>query len=272
MSKKRTTDDVGQFIDQLEKQINRAPDGVNTNSLREALRSIVESFGVPGDDRVKIWFLLDRSGSMESLAEDVIGGFNQFVTEQAAKPGKARLTAVQFDGQNPFEVIYDAQQISTVRQLTSSVYRPRASTPLHDAMGKLIQTADRRVANRSEKNKPEEDQLVIVFTDGLENASLEFDRAQVFELIKERTDAGWTFVFMGANQDSYAEGHKIGMNDGNVQNYQATPDSVKDAFASISRASLDFRNKDSLQRVMDQKHFFGGVKEAEDADEGKLVR
>jgi hypothetical protein len=265
MSKKPTPEDVRQFVDHLKKQINEAPEGVNTKGLRKALGRIAESLGVPGDDRVKIWFLLDRSGSMELLAPDVIGGFNQFVADQVAKPGKARLTAVQFDGQDAFDVICDAVLIDDVAKLTSSVYRPRASTPLHDAMGKLIQTADRRVANRSEKNKPKEDQLIIVFTDGLENASLEFDRAQVFELIKERTDAGWTFVFMGANQDSYAEGYKMGMDDGNVQNYEATPDNVKAAFASISRASLEFRAKDSLQRVVDKKQFFGGVKEAEDA-------
>jgi len=265
MSKKSTPEDVRQFVDHLKSKINEAPDGVNTRGLRKALDRLTESLGVPGDDRVKIWFLLDRSGSMELLAPDVIGGFNQFVADQVAKLGKTRLTAVQFDGQDAFDVICDAVAIDDVPNLTSSVYRPRASTPLYDAMGKLIQTADRRLENRSEKNKPGEDQLVIVFTDGCENASREFDREQVFDLIKERTDAGWTFVFMGANQDSYAESHKIGMSDGNVQNYEATPGSVKAAFASISRASLDFRAKDSHQRSVDQRHFFGGVKEAEDA-------
>ena len=132
-------------------------------------------------------------------------------------------------------------------------------------MGKLIQTADRRVANRSEKNKPKEDQLIIVFTDGLENASLEFDRAQVFELIKEPTDTGWTFVFMGANQDSYGEGRKIGLVDGNVQNYDSSGESVHHAFYSISRASSEFRAKPRRQRHTDKDNFFGGRKEAENA-------
>jgi len=221
--------------------------------------------GGPENNRVKIWFLLDRSGSMELLAADVIGGFNQYVNDQAGNPRKARLTAVQFDGLNPFEVICDARLIDDVPTLTSSMYEPRGMTPLYDAVGELIRTADQRLVDRSNRNEPKEDQLVIVFTDGCENVSREFDRAQVFDLIKERTDAGWTFVFMGANQDSYAEGHKIGMNDGNVQNYEATPDSVKAAFVSLSRASLDFRSKDHYQRNADRSHFFGGVKEAEDA-------
>ncbi len=247
------------FIDNMKEQLVNAPKGVDTSGLADALKKLAD----PCEDRVKIWFLLDRSGSMQGLTEDVIGGFNQFVTDQAAKPGKARLTAVQFDGGDPFEVIMDAKRIGKVPKLTSEVYQPRGVTPLYDAVGKLITSAEKHIAHRKEKGWPEEDQLVIVFTDGLENASRKFSRRKVFDLIRDRMDAGWTFVFMGANQDSYAEGHKIGLVDGNVQNYAATPESVKVAFSSISRASVEFRNKNRTQRVQDREDFFGGVKEAE---------
>ena len=252
-------DETQTFIDNLNKQLANAPEGVDTSGLTDAMKKLTD----PEDERVKIWFLLDRSGSMQGLTEDVIGGFNQFVNDQAAKPGKARLTTVQFDGGDPFEVIIDAKRISKVPALTSDVYQPRGVTPLHDAVGRLITTADQRITSREERELPEEDQLVIVFTDGLENASREFGRSQVFDLIKDRMDAGWTFVFMGANQDSYAEGHKIGLVDGNVQNYAATPESIKVAFSSVSRASVEFRNKGRLQRNQDREDFFGGVKEAE---------
>ena len=252
-------DETHTFIDNLNKQLANAPEGVDTSGLTDAMKKLTD----PGEEWVKIWFLLDRSGSMQGLTEDVIGGFNQFVNDQAAKPGKARLTTVQFDGGDPFEVIIDAKRISKVPALTSDVYQPRGVTPLYDAVGRLITTADQRITSREERELPEEDQLVIVFTDGLENASREFGRSQVFDLIKDRMDAGWTFVFMGANQDSYAEGHKIGLVDGNVQNYAATPESIKVAFSSVSRASVEFRNKGRLQRNQDREDFFGGVKEAE---------
>lgn len=252
-------DETQTFIDNLKQQLANAPEGVDTSGLTDVIKKLAD----PGEERVKIWFLLDRSGSMQGLTEDVIGGFNQFVTDQAAKPGKARLTAVQFDGGDPFEVIIDAKRIGKVPALTSEVYQPRSVTPLYDAVGRLITTADQRITHRAEQSWPEEDQLVIVFTDGLENASREFGRSQVFDLIKDRMDAGWTFVFMGANQDSYAEGHKIGLVDGNVQNYAATPESIKVAFSSVSRASVEFRNKGRLQRNQDREDFFGGVKEAE---------
>jgi Mg-chelatase subunit ChlD len=254
-----TANETQTFINNLTEQLNNAPEGVDTSALAEALKALSE----PPEERVKIWFLLDRSGSMEGLTEDVVGGFNQFVGDQAAKPGKARLTAVQFDGDDPFEVLVDAKRIGSVPRLTSDVYRPRGMTPLYDSIGRLISVADERIAERATHNRPEEDQLVIVFTDGLENASRKFGRQEIFDLITRRMDADWTFVFMGANQDSYAEGRKIGLVDGNVQNYAATPDSIKVAFSSISRASVEFRNKSRLQRGHDKKDFFGGVKEAE---------
>jgi len=262
------------FIEGLKQQIANAPDGVDVSQLEEAITALeAADLNRPADDeRVKIWFLLDRSGSMGHLAEDVIGGFNQFVTEQAAKPGKARLTAVQFDGTDPFEVIFDAHKVTQVPSLTSTTYQPRDVTPLYDAIGRLIARADDRIADRKSGNRPVEDQLVIVFTDGLENASREFDRAQVFDLIKDRTDQDWTFVFMGANQDSYDEGHKMGLVDGNVQDYDATGESVAYAFASMSRASGEYRNKSRVRRRADKQQFFGGLKEAEEALRRKKTR
>ena len=217
------------------------------------------------EDRAKIWFLLDRSGSMASVAEDVIGGFNYFLAEQAAHAGECRMTVVQFDSEDPFEVIADGKKPDDVPELNDSVYQPRGLTPLYDAMGELIKRADKRIAKRAKAEKSAEDQLVVVFTDGLENDSRRYDRLKVFELVKKRQDDGWTFVFMGANQDSYTEGGKIGLATGNVQDYAATPESVSAAFGSMSRATGEFRGKSRTQRGADKDAFFGGLKEAEEA-------
>ena len=215
------------------------------------------------EDRAKIWFLLDRSGSMASVAEDVIGGFNYFLAEQAAQAGECRMTVVQFDSEDPFEVIADGKKPDDVPELNDSVYQPRGLTPLYDAMGELIKRADKRIAKRAKAEKSAEDQLVVVFTDGLENDSRRYDRPKVFELVKKRQDDGWTFVFMGANQDSYAEGDKIGLDDGNVQNYAADSDNIAMAYQSMNRATSDFRGKSHQRRVADKADFFGGLKEAE---------
>jgi len=256
-----TTNDTTAFIEAIKQQLADAPDGVDTSAINAA----IEALANPEEERVKIWFLLDRSGSMQHLTEDVIGGFNQFLADQTTKPGKARMTAVQFDGDNPFEVIYDAKRVATISPLTNRTYFARGITPLYDAVGTLIEHADARIVKRAKGGHPLEDQLVIVFTDGRENASRRFDRTQVFDLIKQRMDDDWTFVFMGSNQDSYAEGGKIGLVDGNVQDYAATPESVDKAFASMSRATGEFRGKPRMGRIADKERFFGGLKEAEEA-------
>ncbi len=212
----------------------------------------------------KLWFLLDRSGSMRRLTEDVIGGFNTFVTDQAREPGRAHLTLVQFDSEAPFEIIHDAARIEDVPELTAGIYRPRGMTPLLDAIGKLIEHADERIEARSRDERPAEDQLVVIFSDGLENASSKYSRARVAELISLRQEAGWEFVFMGANQDSYLEGGRIGVQRESISNFEPSSEGTEAAFRSISRAASEYRGKTRVERTRDSGTFFGGTREAED--------
>ena len=83
---------------------------------------------------VHVHLLLDRSGSMASIASDVIGGFNEFLRDQQAKPGDCRMTLVQFDSQEPFELLAEARNIGEVPALDGGSYRPRGATPLLDAL------------------------------------------------------------------------------------------------------------------------------------------
>ena len=211
----------------------------------------------------KLWFLIDRSGSMSRLTQDVIGGFNTFIAEQAQGPGGVRLTLVQFDSQAPFEVIHDAALVEEVPPLTTETYRPRGGTPLLDAIGELISHADRRIGIRSRDERPAEDQLVVIFSDGLENASHRFSRAAVAELIGERQESGWEFVFMGANQDSYLEAGRIGFSEESISNFAADERGTSAAFASISRATSEYRGKTRVERTRDHGKFYGGTREAE---------
>ena len=255
------------YLDRLRRLIADAPDGFDVASLQSALSDAEAAAAAGADhDRTKVWLLLDRSGSMQHLTHDLIGGFNQFLAEQQAKPGKARMSVVLFDGHDPFEVVVDAKRIGNVPELTTSTYGARGVTPLYDALGTLIETADRRIARRNESGRPAEDQLVLVFTDGLENASIRFDRARVFEMVKERQDdGGWTFVFMGANQDSYSTGGGLGFADGSVQDFAATPQSVRSSFAEFSRGTSSYRAKPRMQRHVENRVFFEGRKLAEEA-------
>ncbi|MEQ8842289.1 MAG: ADP-ribosylglycohydrolase family protein [Acidimicrobiales bacterium] len=187
-------------------------------------------------DRVHVAVLLDRSGSMSSIADDTIGGFNTFVAQQRELPGECRITLVQFDGLDPQAVVADAVPVAKIADLDERTYQPRGSTPLLDALGTLIETIDRRTTA-----DPDEFQLVAVITDGQENASSRFTRDRIADMVKARSDAGWAFVFLGANIDSFGEARTMGMRHGQAADWDHTGDGVRDGFAMLAESSIAVR-------------------------------
>lgn len=167
-------------------------------------------------DRV---FLLDVSGSMESCWDDTIGGFNSFLSDQKATGG--RLTLVQFD--HEYTVTCSRTPIKDVKPLTRETYKPRGSTALLDAIGTMIKDWTARA-------KPS----VVILTDGLENSSKKFTKAHIKDLIEAKTKEGWTFAYLGANQDAFAEAGSIGIAPGCTMNYEGTR--TPDAFTRLSAA------------------------------------
>jgi uncharacterized protein YegL len=206
-------------------------------------------------DGVHVSFLLDRSGSMGRIVDDVIGGFNQFHREQQRQPGACRMTLVQFDSQAPFEILTDAISVHEVPPLDPLRYQPRGGTPLYDALGHLLELADRHARGR------DEDTVVVVFTDGQENASVSWSREAVFERIESLKEKGWTFVFMGANQDSYAASGRLRFTAGSTSNWHLRDS--RTAFSSMSRSMASFRSKQRTEREIQKGDFFEGLKEAE---------
>lgn len=161
-------------------------------------------------DRSHITIVLDRTGSMESIREDVIGGFNAFLAQQQAAPDPATLTLVQFDSQDPYEVLHSAEPIATVPPLTLEKYVPRASTPLYDAMGRGILDLEATLAAMPDAERPAK-VIFVVVTDGQENASLEFDRARVTNLITAKKSLGWDFVFLSADLAAFDDAQRMGV-------------------------------------------------------------
>jgi len=206
---------------------------------------------------VHVSFLLDRSGSMEPIRGDVIGGFNQFLREQQAQSCTCRMTLVQFDSQAPFEVIADGVDVRELPALDASCYCPRGGTPLLDALGHLIDHAERRARGR------DEDAVIVVFTDGQENASHHWTRSALFERIDGLRARGFSFVFMGANQDSYCEAGSLGIGAANTSNWR--PSNTLEAIKQVSRSLGSYRSKDRAARVRQSSDFFEGVKEAEES-------
>lgn len=153
-----------------------------------------------------IAFLLDRSGSMQSIKSDVVGGFDAFLAEQRAGDGDCRVTLAQFDDQ--YEVVYRAVPVNEVRPLALN---PRNSTALLDSMGKLITDTAAEIAALAEDDKPGS-VIIAIMTDGLENASHEWSRPAIKSLVEQQTNEfGWEFLYMGADQDAVEVGKDLGV-------------------------------------------------------------
>lgn len=153
-----------------------------------------------------IAFLLDRSGSMQSIKSDVVGGFDAFLAEQRAGDGECLVTLAQFDDE--YEVVYRSKPLSDVPPL---VLNPRNSTALLDSMGKLITDTAAHIAALSEDDKPGT-VIVAIMTDGMENASREWRQPDIKALVEQQTNEfGWEFLYMGADQDAVEVGKDLGV-------------------------------------------------------------
>lgn len=156
----------------------------------------------PAPSHTFIAFILDRSGSMNVMREAAIAGFNEFLRDQQSAPGSARLSLVQFDDR--YEVHADNLPISEVVELTASTYQPRGSTALLDAVGKTIDDTQARIEELAAAQRPEH-VVFAIFTDGLENSSLNYTWQEISQRIRERREKdGWEFLFLAANQDAVA--------------------------------------------------------------------
>jgi len=159
-------------------------------------------------------FLLDRSGSMQSIKSDVIGGFDAFLELQRAGEGLCTVTLAQFD--HEYEVVYRGIALGQVPPLA---LWPRGRTALHDSMGKLITDTAAEISALAEDDRPGT-VIVAIMTDGLENASREWRRSDIKALVEQQTnDSGWEFLYMGADQDAVEVGRGLGVKDGQAVTY-----------------------------------------------------
>jgi ADP-heptose:LPS heptosyltransferase len=185
--------------------------------------------------------IIDRSGSMASISNDAIGGFNTFLEEQRKVPGEATLTFVQFDTE--YEIVHENKPLQNVPELNHDTYQPRGMTALLDAVGRTIDDTGRRLANMPEGSRPEK-VIIAILTDGEENSSRKYDLGKVRELIKHQKDNyQWEFIFLGANQDAFAEAAKIGIDAKDSFNFAATEKGVRSAYTNMSASVAQYRTK-----------------------------
>lgn len=196
------------------------------------------------NDYTHVSILIDRSGSMQSIKSDVIGGFNQLIDDQKLVPGELTITLAQFDQNNglQYDLINNFSPLKEVISLTNENYVPRGSTPLNDALAKLINDTGKVLADKPEQDRPSK-VLIVSITDGRENASKEHTKESLKALIEnQEKNYNWQFMYIGANQDTFAESASRGI----TANYAFTSDSfgTKKMSKVMSSTIASYRSSD----------------------------
>lgn len=198
-----------------------------------------------------ITIILDRSGSMGSIKDATIEGFNTFLKDQKKDEYKSRVSFVQFD--DVYEAVYEGKNIDEVQYLNCDSFQPRGLTALLDAVGTSIQTAKKRIKKLSKKERPEH-VIFAIITDGMENASTKYTRTEIFDKIRKREEKdGWKFVFIGANQDAISEASKFGIKREQALEFSADSIGVKNAMTSLSMKMYNMKRNSSKRFLFDEE-------------------
>lgn len=195
-----------------------------------------------------ITVIIDASGSMSGITGATLEGYNSFIEKQKEEEGDVLVSLILFDSEwadggyrkQKLRLVrpYTALPLGEVPELTNEVYQANGGTPLRDAMGRGIGFTD-DILQRVKTENP--DTLVLVITDGGENTSEDYGAGLIKEMVEAREESGWTFIYMGANQDSWSETQGLGFSVGNVMNY-AAHDIKEGAFDKIAVSTVNYRN------------------------------
>ena len=182
-----------------------------------------------------LMLIIDRSGSMSSIRDDMVGGLNGLLEEQKKQPGLLTVSVVSFD-----DAIELPHRMAAPSGVTVEL-DPRGATALYDAMGFGINTMASDIGALPEHAKPSTVQVIVV-TDGEENASGEYSGKLIKKLVTEKTKSeNWDFVFLGANQDAVMKAAELGIAEGSALTYDAGSEGVQNMASSANRYMSDRR-------------------------------
>lgn len=184
-----------------------------------------------------VTLLLDESGSMQSCKGAALAGFNQYLSTLRRDPAETRLTLTLFNSEKT-EMRHRGVPVSAVQELDVDTYRPDGGTPLYDAIGRTLSLARQEAPAEGRK-------LCVILTDGEENASQEYTRKQVFDLIKHYEKQGWVFLYLGADHDVWVAGGDLGIaGDSRISFCRSMVDRT---FDQLSEATAQYRRGEDLQ-------------------------
>ena len=178
-----------------------------------------------------VHLLLDMTGSMAARKDETIAAFNEYIKSlQASDDTKGfSFTFSQFNSIIGVKKIVKQVSMKDVPLLDDSNYRPDAVTPLYDAIGRIIHDADKQ----ADKNDAV---LIVIQTDGQENASQEYTKEAVKQLIKDRES--WQFVYLGCDLDAMGQGAALGIQAGNTMSYNNK--NTRTAYARMASSTINY--------------------------------
>lgn len=221
---------------------------------------------------LKIIFILDESGSMQGTESDVIGGFNKFLEQQKAKAyEKSSVSLYKFN--SSWSKIFSDLPLNEIRPLQPGDYTPGGLTALYDAIGIAISEADKQnrhtrpghiaesrpgliaesmpecAPGAAAQSKPDMVMMVII-TDGQENASREYDSQRVKRLIEEHEqNENWQFIYLGSDLSNFADAEALGFKY-KASSYKAN---LQQKFNIVSEHAILFRKcnlKEDKEQMM----------------------
>lgn len=192
----------------------------------------------------EIVFILDRSGSMAGYEEDTIGGFNATIEKQKKLDGTCYVSTVMFANQS--KVIHDRVRLDEIEKMTENDYQVGGGTALLDAIGRSIH----HIGNVHKYARPEDvpaHTIFIITTDGMENASRQYDSSTVKRMISRQQEKyGWEFIFLAANIDAAETADRIGIRRERAANYRQDREGMRTSYAAMSDAISSVRCAESL--------------------------
>lgn len=176
--------------------------------------------------------VLDRSGSMAGIRDELMQGFNNFLADRRKDAGDVRMTLARFDSE--YELVYNNISVYDVKPLDAESFCPRGSTALLDAIGKTVSDIGKSLAARPEHERPGK-VCVMILTDGDENASRTYNLDQIKKMVEvQRSQYNWEFIFLGASLDAISTGTSLGMSKSTTMAYTASGHGILRAFNATS--------------------------------------
>jgi len=200
-----------------------------------------------------IEFLLDETGSMNRYKSAVIGGFNTFLSEQKATPGDCRFSLTKFDTSG-IKTPYVDLDLAIVPNLNTDTFIPGSNTNLRDSIGQRIQAIETRLAKWDTKPNV----LMIVMTDGDDNGSRHFSEPAIASMLASKMEQGWTFVYLGADQNATVIASRLGFLPDNIKSFASSE--MEETMTQMSHATTSYRSTRMAGDTKSYASYFAGDK------------